>query len=768
MDRRLSERRFHRLTLPLGLLMALLGSAAGLAADILPVDQAFGFSATSEPSGEVVFQWTINDCCYLYRNKFKFASRTAGVELGQPRFPAGEKKHDEFLGEVEIYRKQVEIRLPVTRHAGAGDPFDVDLAFQGCSDEGICYPPQKRLVTVKANTSAHPSGDGQPAAILDQLTKAFQSLGARSQAGDLLPADQAFRFFAEVRDPQTLYLGWHIADGYYLYREKFQLALLDSADVQLGPYEIPRGEPKYDEEFGAVEVFHREVGFMLPLRRGSDASSIRLRVGFQGCADRGVCYPPLEKESMLELPARTTALNATPGSVAPNRIRQPAAKRLAAEHDRIAESLATKSSAITVLSFLGFGLLLAFTPCMFPMIPILSGIIIGQGHPITSRRAFVLSLSYVLASAATYTVFGVLAGLFGSNLQALFQTPWIIALFSAVFVLLALAMFGFFQLQFPTFVQSRIAAVSSKQQRGSVPGAAIMGALSALVMGPCVAPPLAGALVYIGDTGDAWLGGAALFALGFGMGIPLLIIGASAGRLLPRVGIWMNAVRAGFGVGLLAVAVWLLERIVPPPVALLLWALLLIIPAIYLGALDSLPQPASGWRKLWKGVGVVMLTYGILLLVGVATDADDPLQPLRGFPGGASVRPAERGLAFDRVGNLDELEQRLAAAQAEGRWVMLDYYADWCISCKEMERYTFGNPMVQAALANVTLLQADVTANSPDDQAMLKRFGLIGPPATLFFGPDREERTGLRVVGYLDSEQFLQHLRHMPSCILEC
>lgn len=732
-------------------------------AEVLPVDQAFTLSVTTEAGGEAVFRWTIDDCCYLYRDKFKFGTKTAGVELGQPRYPPGESKHDEFFGATEIYRKQVEIRVPVVFAEEIRDHYEVELGYQGCSDEGICYPPQKRVMSVAAAPQpVPPPAQGQPAAgAYDQLAKAFESLGVRSPQGDLLPADQAFRFAAEVRDPQAIYLGWEIADGYYLYREKLKIKLLEAGDLRLGPYDIPRGEPRFDEEFGAVEIFRKAVGVLVPVLGVNEASTVRLEVGFQGCADRGVCYPPLSKTVELDL-------SGAGGDAAPLDPPKSRVTRFIAEHDRIAAGFGKTSAWVTVLSFLGFGLLLAFTPCMFPMVPILSGIIVGQGHPVTSRRAFMLSLSYVVGSAVTYTAFGVLAGLFGANLQVLFQTPWIIAAFSVVFVVLALAMFGFFQLQFPTFVQSRIAAFSSRQIRGSLTGAAIMGALSALVMGPCVAPPLAGALIYIGKTGDAWLGGAALFALGFGMGIPLLILGASAGKLLPKVGIWMNAVRAGFGVGLLAVAVWLLERIVPPAVALLLWALLLIIPAIYLGALDALPQPASGWRKLWKGVGVVMLSYGILLLVGVATDSDDPLQPLRGWVGGANLRPAEPGLAFERIETIDQLEQRMTAAGAEGRWVMLDFYADWCISCKEMERYTFADPGVRAALANVALLQADVTANSTEHQLLLKRFGLIGPPATLFFGPDLKERPGLRVVGYLNAEQFLEHLRRIPSCMLEC
>jgi len=713
--------------------------------ELLPPEQAFRASAKIE-GDEALVGFDIADGYYLYRQKFKFASKTSGVDLGEPVFPKGETKHDEFFGEMEIYRGHVDIRLPLMRSGGTADALALDVTSQGCADAGVCYPPYKRTV----NVAWPPTGaGGAKTDSLGKLAEAFKSLGVKTQPVDLLPPDEAFRFFAEVKDAGTLWVSWQIADGYYLYREKFKLALLGESGVKLGSYEIPHGEPKHDEEFGAVEVFHREVGFAVPLSRADGKPvNIQLQANYQGCAEKGVCYPPMQKTASLDLPAGGT------GKIAS--IANPAEP--VSEQDRIAFALQSDSPWATVLSFLGFGLLLAFTPCIFPMIPILSGIIVGNGHTITTGRAFMLSLSYVLASAFAYTVFGVLAGLFGSNLQILFQKPEVIVAFSALFVLLALSMFGVYTLQMPEFIQSRVVSISNQQRGGTLTGAAIMGALSALIVGPCVAAPLAGALIYIGQTGDAVLGGLALFALGLGMGIPLLAIGASAGKLLPKAGTWMNAVKAAFGVGLLAIAVWLLERILPAAVSMFLWALLLIIPAIYLGALDALPHPASGWRRLWKGVGIVMLTYGVLLLIGVASDSTDPLQPLRGISA-ATAKASPQSIAFRKVRTIDDLNQQVAAAEVAGKWVMLDFYADWCISCKEMERYTFADPKVQNALSNVVLLQADVTQNSADDQALLQRFGLIGPPATLFFGPDREERKSFRVVGYMNADEFLGHLQ---------
>jgi thiol:disulfide interchange protein DsbD len=418
------------------------------------------------------------------------------------------------------------------------------------------------------------------------------------------------------------------------------------------------------------------------------------------------------------------------------------------EQDQIAESLKKQSVWLTALSFLGFGLLLAFTPCVFPMIPILAGIVTGHNHRLTSRRAFGLSLSYVLASSLTYTVFGVLAGLFGSNLQMIFQTPWIIIAFSGIFILLALSMFGVFQLQMPSVIQNKVVAISSKQQDGSIFGAALMGIFSTLIVGPCVTPPLAGTLIFIGQTGNAVLGGIALFALGLGMGIPLLIIGTSAGRLLPKAGAWMHIVKVIFGMGLLAIAVWLLSRILQPAVIQFLWVFLMTIPLIILI-----------WNKLWKGVVLFVLTYGLLLLIGIRTYQDKPLPAtLCNVAIACEKQPL---LTFNKISSSSELLQKLVEAHAKGQWVLLDFYADWCTSCQEMEHLTFSDPKVQSALTGALLLQADVTQNTAADKILLKQFDLLGPPATLFFGPDQQERQPYRIVGYKQVEPFLDHLRQV-------
>ncbi len=721
--------------------------------DLLPPEKAFVLTARVESANEAVLAWDIAPGYYLYRGKFKFVSETQGFALGAARFPAGEKKHDETFGEMEIYRGHIEIPLPFTREQPSIQRAELAVTSQGCADAGICFPPHRQIVPLSLPA---PAVDAAPAEFSagNPLARLGQTLKGLDQ-DKLLPPDQAFRFNAEVKDASTLHVDWQIAPGYYLYRDRFKFALLDNAGVELGRFDIAHGQIKQEEE-GPMEVLHNEVGFDLPLKRSIDGPvSIRLQAKYQGCAERGVCYPPMEKITSLELPALETGMTSALPIVKAETGPTPRA-----EQDRIADALKNDSIWLVAASFFGFGLLMAFGPCIFPMIPILSGIIVGHGHKITTPRAFMLSLSYVLAAALAYTVFGVLAGLFGGNLQAVFQNPWVIGGFSGLFVLLSLSMFGFYELQMPSFIQTRVTELSHKQKGGTLTGAAVMGALSALIVGPCMAAPLAGALIYIGQTGDAVMGGLALFAMGLGMGVPLLAIGLSAGKLLPRAGVWMNAVKAVFGVGMLAVAVWLLDRILPARVTLFLWALLLIIPAIYLNALDALPPGASGWRKLWKGVGVAMLAYGVLMLIGVANGSGDPLQPMRGtISAGACAETKTAATAFRRVATVAELQAALQAAQEEGRWAMLDYYADWCVSCKEMERETFGDPRVRSEIDKMVLLKADVTANSDADKALLQRYGLFGPPATLFYGPDGVERKAYRMVGFKGPDEFLAHLQ---------
>ena len=570
-----------------------------------------------------------------------------------------------------------------------------------------------------------------------------------SSGAELLPPEQAFRPSVRALDGQTIEVRFDIAKGYYLYRDKFRFSA-EPDSVQLGAAILPKGKEKMDETFGQVDVYYRSVPVRLPVERNSSGIlPLTLHITSQGCADIGVCYPPHMQSLTLQLPDPV----ATPAWVPDAAEFEPSGSD---ESGRIASLLANATLWWVAASFFGFGLLLSLTPCVFPMVPILSGIIVGSGRngqAVSHTRAFALSLAYVLGMAVTYALVGVAAGLTGTLISSALQNAWVLGGFALVFVVLALSMFGLFELQLPTFLQSRVTEGASHLRGGALPGVALMGALSSLVMGPCVAAPLAGALLYIGGTGDALLGGLALFCMALGMGVPLLAVGMSAGTLLPRSGPWMVVVNKVFGVILLASAVWIVSPLIPVVVQMLAWTLLLIIPAIFLRAIDPLPPQAPGWQRFGKAVGVIMLLLGVSMLVGVLSGARDPLQPLSGL--GQADAGAVRPLPFERIRSLAELDARIAAA---GRPVMLDFYADWCVSCKEMERFTFSDARVQEKLSGWLLLQADVTANSPDDKALLARFKLYGPPGILFFDASGKERSGVRVIGYQNAGEFLKSL----------
>ncbi len=765
----------HRLINKIILLLLLAGTTgAGLYAfneeDLLMPDQAFQISGKPLAGDRLLIEWEIADGYYLYRDKVRFETDAVGIELGQPRLSEAKIKEDEFFGKVAIYRNKASAEIPIQRARGSQETLLLKARSQGCADQGICFPPHMqeiRLALLPMPETAEPLAVAEPVAA-DNLPLSENDNLLNDAAGDeLLDPEEAYRLSASVEDGTHLRLYWSIAEGTYLYQDKIQLSLLKGNGVEIGRHELPKPEIKEDSirpdgSIGDVAVYHNEIDLNVPLVRSSTApQEIVLEAKFQGCAEIGVCYPPMTQQFTLALPGISQAQASE--SVAPlGTVPVQSEAPVLSEVDEIANTLKGSSMLVVVGVFFLLGLGLAFTPCIFPMIPILSGIIAGQGDKITTRKAFVLSLVYVLAMALTYTVAGVLAGLFGGNLQAYFQNPWILSTFALVFVLLALSMFGFYDLQLPSSLQSRLTEVSNKQKGGSLIGVAIMGLLSALIVGPCVAPPLAGALIYIGQTGDALLGGLALFALSMGMGAPLIAIGTSAGKLLPRAGSWMDAVKAVFGVAMLGVAIIMLERIVPAEVAMLLWGVLLIVSGIYMGALRHLEIEASGWQKLWKGLGFVLLVYGSLMLIGTAAGGKDTLQPLRGiaFSAGGGTASAHQGLVFQRIKSLDDLQREVASASANGETVMLDFYADWCVSCKEMEKYTFSDPQVISALAGTRLLQADVTDNDEVDQALLqKHFGLPGPPAIIFYGRDGQERKPYRVVGFKPAGEFAEHVR---------
>jgi len=546
-------------------------------------------------------------------------------------------------------------------------------------------------------------------------------------ADNLLEPEKAFRFSAAA-SPQEVEVRFAIASGYYMYKDKFRFS---AEGAKLGVPQLPPGTKYRDEFFGEMEIYRKEVSIRMPVEA---QGPFELKVVSQGCADVGVCYVPMDSIARL-VPTSGAAFSTAPRSVDPS----PRLSIFASDVDiaRLFEG----NVALVLASFLVFGLLLTFTPCVLPMIPILSGIIAGEGKRIDKLRALRLSLAYVLGMAAAYAAAGVAAGYSGTLLAAALQNIWVLGVFALVFVLLALSMFGFYELRLPGFLHQRLDKAYRQLPGGRMVSVGAMGMLSAVIVSPCVAAPLAGALLYISQTRDVLLGGAALFTMALGMGIPLIAVGVSEGALLPKAGAWMDGVRKFFGVLLLAVAVWIISPVIPVAAQLVLWAALLIGAAVFLRALDTLPPSASNWRRLWKAVGIIALVAGVSLLVSVFAGGREPLR----------AAPVQ----WTRVASMAELEERL---RAPGKPVMLDFYADWCVSCKEMEAFTFADPKVRERLDGMLLLQADVTAHNEADKALLKRFSLFGPPGIIFFDAQGREIKGLRVIGYQNAERFLKTL----------
>jgi thiol:disulfide interchange protein DsbD len=724
--------------------LALAAGCAPAQDNPLPPEEVFRYTARADAE-RVYVDFDVLDDYYLYRTRFGFGSGTNGVALGAARFPRGETHSDEFFGEQEIYRRQFRVSIPYRRSAQVTS-FDLKLELQGCAPT-FCYLPQEWTATIAL----------PPASLLE--------LGGNidtSATGDLLPVDEAFTMNARFDKANELTVAWQIAPGYYLYRDKLTVAA--TGRIDLGAPSMPAGAPHTDDNFGDVEIFRDYVELKVPFARASpDEIEVELTAGFQGCKEGSICYPPGEQLMALVLPPTSEF----PASQAPA---ASAGDALVSEQDQWLAKIVNGSWWTLLGGFYVAGLLLSFTPCVLPMVPILSSIIAGQGATVSPQRGFLLSLSYVLGMAATYTAAGAVAALAGSQVQALFQEPWLITLFAGLFVVLALGMFGLFELQMPAAIQTRLTSLANRQKGGTFIGTAIVGALTALIVTTCVAPPLIGALTFISQTGDVARGSGALFALSIGMGTPLLLVGASAGQLLPRVGPWMNNVKAGFGVMLIGVAIWMMDRVLPGTVTLVLWSFLVFLTGVFLGAFEPLPASPTPVRRLAKGLGVLACLYGALLLIGATLGGDDPLRPIpqgavRGSGGTGLMAAAadEDELEFRAIETVAELDAALAEARAAAQPVMLDFTAEWCISCKEMEEYTFPDPQVIGALKPYMLLRADVTDNNDDDRALLQRFRSFGPPTIAFFDRSGFERTNFKLVGFVPAEKFSEHARSLAA-----
>jgi thiol:disulfide interchange protein DsbD len=731
--------------------------AASAKDDFLPPEQAYRYTTRVE-GDRVIVAYTIQPGYYLYKKKMGVVSAASTVQVGEPLWPKGEDHTDDYFGTQEIYRGKVEVPVPFTIVGARPEKLAIELRLQGCADAGLCYPPQKWKTEVALPAAGKSAGGG-----LSSL------LGKKSPAagsGQFLPPDEAFRFGAGLPQADSVPLTWVIADGYYLYKDKISIESA-TPNVQIGKPVLPQGKSKHDEYFGDTEVYYEVLEATLPVARAasSAAQSVKLKVTYQGCAEGGLCYNPITKEAVVELPPTAVTTNLPPDArPAPSASGSTAkaAAPMVSEQDSLAAIVRHGNIAVLVgLFFLG-GLVLSLTPCVLPMIPILSGIIVGQGDRITPWRGFSLAFTYVQGMALTYAAAGaIFAALFKTAPQASFQQPWILITFALLFIALALAMFGAYNLQLPSGLQTRLSNLSNDQKAGTFIGTFIMGALSALIVTACVAPAIVGALSVIAQSGSVPRGALGLYATGIGMGAPLLVVGASAGALLPKVGPWMETVKSLFGVMFLGVAIYVLHPILPDGLKLLLWSVLAIISGFWIFSMqrrDGSPAPAA-----IRGFGLLAMIYGILLLIGAASGGRDPIEPLANArqmrEGSGAVSAPSHAVAFQRIKTIADLDAAVAGATAAGKPVMLDFYADWCTSCKEMERYTFNDAAVQAELAGAVLLQADVTANDEADKALLARFEIFGPPTIAFFGRDGVERKNFRLVGFAPAPRFAEHVK---------
>ena len=597
-------------------------------------------------------------------------------------------------------------------------------------------------------------------AVFVAIASSWLATASAADAGAFLKPEQAFKYSLRI-DGETIVASWEIEPGYYLYRKRLSFSTPDKS-VELGAQQWPAGEQHEDEFFGRQEVYRDRVAFTLPFHvTGDRAGGIPIEIKLQGCADKGLCFPPLTWRGTAgssgdNAPASDGGIGATESTTEESAVSEPPVA--ASEQGRLAELIRNGSLPLVLATFFGLGALLSLTPCVLPMIPILAGIIVGAHGDRSPRRGLALAMTYVQGMALTYAIAGAISVVtIGQAPQALFQKPWIVCAFAILFVLLALAMFGFFTLQLPSGLQTRLTLASNRQRGGTYVGTFVMGGLSALVVTACVAPAVVAALAVIGQSGELLRGAAALYASGLGMGLPLLVVGGSAGSLLPKAGAWMEAVKSVFGILFLALALYTAQGLLAAPIKMIAWSMLAIGSGLWGLSLRSKDQrfaPAA-----IRALALMSLLYGAMLLVGVGAGSSDPLLPLARFTASAEARSERSGEPmFRSVKSEADLDREIAAAAASGRSVMLDFYADWCVSCKEMERYTFSDPAVVSALRPFVLLKADVTANDSEDSSLLKRFSVYGPPATIFFDRDGRELESFRIAGFVDANNFTRHV----------
>ncbi len=794
------------------LLFPLLNHAIDLGANAndeqpLPVDKAFKPTILLKDKKTIVAEWVIEKKYYMYRKQFKFVSRSANVTLGDAIVPPGKIKKDPLFGEVKVFRNKVSIEIPIKEVAKGATEILLETRSQGCADIGLCYPPvtktfklslasvgaiatetaniKKEPTTAKKNASKTSEKDSKnAAAALKKATTPELNLGLQEEQS-FLPVEKAFIYKVDHRDLKSLKISWKIAPGYYMYKKEFKFKLINAPPgVTLGEAIIPPGKMKKDPIFGNVKVFYKQVAITVPVKGLKTGQNAKVKMRFQGCADAGLCYPPETK---------TIAI----GDTASKLINMQSEAELSEEEE--IEKAFHSNIFILIIVMIGAGLVLAFTACLYPLIPIVTSIITSQGENISRGKGFFLALVYVESMAITFGILGAFIG-FGGNATGItifFQQTTPLVIISIFFVLLALAMFGVFTIQMPSALQSKLNALSNKQKGGTVLGVAFMGVLSSLIAGPCAAPGLIAAFTGIAESGSAFVGFIAMFAMGNGIGLPLLVVGAGGGELLKKPGPWMQTVKASGGIMILAVALVFVERAFgksyPLPI-MLLWATWFVSAGVFMRALEPLGENPGGWRFFWKGVGIAFIIYGVLVAFGGMTGGKDWTNPLHHIKfsadtetvtstkmhepikskavasGSVSDNPkrvahieglktVKKGLlTFIRIKTKADFERELKRANEAGFSVMLDFYADWCTYCIQFDNYVFNKPRVFNALKNTILLQADVTKNDAKDKALIKRVKIFLPPAILFFNTDGKEIRKKRVNGFMKAEKFLKRV----------
>ena len=696
---------------------------------LLRVEEAFKYELAIEESSLWV-RWIIEDGYYLYKDKIKFESDDIDIKFFE--LPQGLYHEDEFFGVQQIYRNSVSFQIPYENEDNIQDEIEIKISSQGCADRGICYPPQRWSTSVEINAS---SANLEP--------KLLGSISNNNETISNIP----FKPYLSAIDNNTMEIAFQISPNYYLYKNKITIEALNPF-IKMGAVELPKGKIKSDPWFGENEVYFNEVFGRISLSKDLiSEENADFIIEYQGCLENEICLPPQIKKINVEF---NKNIYEKQSKSKPIKI---------SEQSRLASLISESNLWVVVLTFYVAGLLLSFTPCVLPMIPILSGILAGEGKEISASRGFSLALCYVMGMAIVYTAAGIASASIGIQLQAFFNAPWVILLFTSLFLIFALAMFDIIKFELPVSIQTRLSDLNQKMSYGTYVGTFLIGSISSLIVTACVAPPLVASLIVISQTGDILRGGIALFVMSIGMGTPLLIIGTSAGKLLPKAGEWMTTVKNMFGFMMVGLSIYMLSRIIDSTLTLGLWGILALMIGVSMGGLSSLGLNSNYKSKIKKTIGIAIIVYGVALLLGSFSGNNNPYQPLANIRFINDQTNIKKHLDFKRIKSIDDLNVEINLAASENKSVMLDFYADWCVSCKEMETYTFTNKKVQDVLSNTVLIQADVTQNDLIDQNLLKKLDVFGPPTIIFYDQRGRRQIGYEVVGYMNADNFSEHVK---------